>query len=927
MSGSRPRDPGPQVGPSSGAFPELTGDSRAAVEYRGGHLQIIASAGSGKTEVVAQRVVSLLAEGVAPGAIIAFTFTERAAAELKSRIEERAAAAMDPSVLDHFNAMFVGTIHAYCFRLLQQHVAKFETFDVLDDHRLAAFLTRYGRYLDLQGALGGRFFEAVRVFRDNVQVVENELVEADRLEEPFKRVYEDYLALLDDHRFLTYGQQIARAVDALNDPVVFEAVQSKLQHLIVDEYQDINPAQEALIARLASPPVHLCVVGDDDQAIYQWRGSDVSNIVSFTDRYQGAQRFTLSVNRRSVPAVVTAANQFATSITGRLPKDMAPHRPASGTKEVVCWMTDTESDQADLIASTVRRFHDELGYPYRDLAILCRGRSSFTALLDALESQHIPVQPGSRTLLFATPEADLFGRTMSWLIDHDWRAGHTQWAQPQQVDFDDLLRRYEDLYDLGPDAKARTANYLTAWKATVPQEERAANLVGSYYELLECLGVDEWDLSDPWFASRLGTLARCSQVLVDYESTRRRSRPDPDDAARMRGGRDRGEWYFRLLAIFLVNWARGAYEGFDGEDQVDIDAVDLTTIHQSKGLEWPVVFVPSLTSQRFPSKMVGTRGKWHLPPGTFDPVRYEGTKNDERRLFYVAMTRARDFLSLSSFERINNRTPPSPFLKEVAGGVPDRATELPSPPGPSAQPALATTIEISFSDLATYAECGLSYRLRRLLGFQPPLVAEIGYGKAVHHLMRHLAEFVQGQSRHPTDDEIEAMLQNEFYLPSANWAAYQGMRARAGEVVREYLTQYPDELAKVWEVERPFELHLGDVTIFGRADVVIDTTAGAHQELQIIDYKTAVGADGAFDLQLQVYADAGSREGLDIVSAQVHDLASGARQPVDVGPAAISAAEDRVRVLVDDLRAGNFAPTPGPACAHCDVRPICQHRQ
>ena len=922
-------DPPPARDGSSvlSAAPLLEGDAAEAVAYRGGHLQIIAAAGSGKTEVVSQRIVSLLEEGLDPTAIVAFTFTERAAASLKTRIEQRASAKLGSDVLDRFNGMFVGTIHSYCFRILQQHVSRYESFDVLDDHRLTAFLTRYGRAIGIRPNIDKGLFRGIAIFGNNVQVLENELIEAAKLKEPFRGIYQRYLDTLEEHRFLTYGQQILRAVQELGKAEVFNEIHGPLRHLIVDEYQDINPAQEELIRLLATKPVHLCVVGDDDQSIYQWRGSDVGNIVTFDTRYETVKSFSITTNRRSRPAIIEAANGFGDSIQGRLPKTMGSYRPESGAAEVVCWQAETEEEQARVIAESVCHFHDEFGHSYRDIAILCRGRVSFEQILLALQDQHVPVQPGGRTLLFSAPDADLFGRTMSWLVGHTWRAGQFNWGDEEAVDLGDLLSRYRALYDLDDRRARRVRQRLLGWKESVVDASAPANLIRDFYALLNDLGVDEWDLSDPWLVNRLGTLGRCSQVLVDYETTKRRSRPDPEDPAKMRGGQDRGEWYYKMLAIYIVNWARGAYEGFEGEENVDLDAVDLTTIHQAKGLEWPIVFVPSLTSRRFPSSMTGAKGDWRIPESLFSTARYEGSENDERRLFYVAMTRARDYLSLSSFARTPKQYQgPSPFLTVVSGGNLPTLSRLSDPPPPEAAHDEEAIVELTFSELAAYGECGLAYRLRQLLAFQPPLVAELGFGKAVHHVMRHVAEFVQSNGHVPDDAELNSILEHEFYLPAANWAGYRGMREDARALVSEYLTRHPDELHKVWEVERPFELHLGEATISGRADVIIDRSGGGADQLEIVDYKTAAQEDAAFDFQLQVYTDAGRREGLAVEGAYVHELKVGERKPVDVTPAAITQAESRVRGLVGDLRGRRFDPSPGERCRRCDVRMLCRHR-
>ena len=268
---------------------------------------------------------------------------------------------------------------------------------------------------------------------------------------------------------------------------------------------------------------------------------------------------------------------------------------------------------------------------------------------------------------------------------------------------------------------------------------RTADLVGELYELLDELGVRSWDLTDPLAVNRLGTLARFTALLADYESVRRRARPDAETAGEQVGGQDRGDWYYRNLAIHIVNYAQGAYEGFDGEPDFALDAVDLTTVHRAKGLEWPAVFVPSVTANRFPTTRTGQVQDWLVPRDRFDAARYEGSDADERRLFYVAITRARDWLSVSRHERVTTRTvAPSPYFASAA--VPRDRAGRHRPPADRDHAADAQTIEITYSELAAFLDCAMAYRLRNLLGFQPRLAPELGYGKAVHHVLRAIAE-------------------------------------------------------------------------------------------------------------------------------------------------------------------------------------------
>jgi DNA helicase-2/ATP-dependent DNA helicase PcrA len=885
-------------------------------------VQIIASAGSGKTEVVSQRVADLLAEGVVAESIVAFTFTERAAEELKNRIVERVEARLGQPAVDRLNDLFVGTIHGYCFRFLQQRVPRYETYDVLDDNQLTAFLSREANRLEIrQLDASGRLFASIEGFLKAVDVVENELLDPATLPDPFGSVLRSYYESLDRYRLLTFGQQVVRAVRELERPDLAADVHTHLRHLIVDEYQDVNPAQERLIELLTGPEVELCVVGDDQQAIYQWRGSDVSNILSFSRRYPGVAMFEITTNRRSRPQIIEVANRFASTIPNRIDKVMLPHRPSTDPDpEVVAWTADTETDEAGWIASLILDLVDA-GLRYRDIAVLVRSRAAYQRLTEQFATFGIPVQPGGRSGLFDQREALLLGRTVAWLADTEWRDRYSAGAAVTDTD---LFAEYQRVFTLSNSDQRRVVRLLREWKAAVPRTSRTANLVGELYELLGELGIRQWDLSDPMAVSRLGTLARFSSLLVDYESVRRRARPDPDAVGEQVGGQDRGIWYYRNLALHIINYAQGAYEGFDGEADYTLDAVDLTTVHRAKGLEWPVVFVPSVTASRFPSSRTGQQQTWLVPRELFNAARYEGSDADERRLFYVALTRARDWLSVSRHERVTTRrVARSPYHAELASlEVKPEDIVIPriEPPNGSA----ASPISLTYSELAAFMDCGQAFRLRELIGFQPRLAPELGYGKAVHHVMRAVAEATRASGRVPEPEEIDEILNASFFLPAANKAAYRQLRDAARRLVVNYANQHEDDLYRVWETERPFELHLDGVTVTGRADVILDQEDGVPSALAIVDYKTSTSGQPAdHALQLQMYVDAGRREGLDVRAAYVHDLKAAARQPVAVNPAAVEQAEAAVSEAAARVKERDYRPNPGPRCRRCEVRTIC----
>ena len=323
----------------------LSQSQQDVVDHRGTDLQVIACAGSGKTESISQRVAALINDGAEPASIVAFTFTDRAAEELKERIVRRVEEAKGAEFLDRLGPMFVGTIHSYCFRLLQDHVPKYGNYDVLDEHRHAGLLSREHRRLKLS-KLGQKHWQPIRDFVRTADVIANELIDPGALEgTPLADCYTAYREMLERYHFLTFGMIISSAVEALQDPAIFERVQGSLRHLVVDEYQDINPAQERLIELLAQAPVQLCVVGDDDQSIYQWRGSEVRNILEFTKRREGSRDDRTGDQPALAPTHPPSCERRSPSrIPERLDKAMKPKREGADA-EVVAWNAETEPER------------------------------------------------------------------------------------------------------------------------------------------------------------------------------------------------------------------------------------------------------------------------------------------------------------------------------------------------------------------------------------------------------------------------------------------------------------------------------------------------------------------------------------------------------------------------------------------------------
>ena len=950
-----------------------TADQRKVIEEHEGDMQVIACAGAGKTESISRRVAEILRRGAQPQAVVAFTFTEKAATELKERITKHVRRVMGEEMLGRMGRMHVGTIHGYCYRVLTEHKLEVGNHDVLDEHRHQAFVHRHRKALNLEALVTAKTgkkvapFDAAALFIAAVDAVGNELIpDAQMAGTPFGEAYAAYRALLENHRFLTFGLIIAKTVRALeSEPAFRAAVRRDLRHLVVDEYQDVNPAQERLIDLLSDTPragehsVSLCVVGDDDQAIYQWRGSDVGNILGFEPRQRRRAR-TVSVarltdNRRSRPAIVNAANAFASSIPARLPKAMLATRPEAGPA-VVAWSAETDLEEAGVIVRHIHKLH-EAGRPYSDFAILLRSvKTAAPPLIAAFEEAGVPFNCGGRTGLFLNEEINAFGELFAWIPDSNWREGG-RFERPA-----DGSSAYRPATVEGPAAVlgrsfglSRLAIeefvlYLRDWKKhrLAAAGKGRISFVGDFYKLLDALGV--WKLApdtDASHSGRLGAYARFSRILADFESIAFRGRKEtgpvvaaaaaatptqPRYVAASGQAESRNKIVWGSLANFLLNYAKDSYQDFEGETASDRDEVAIFTVHQAKGLEWPVVFLASLTSRRFPSSNSGRAQTWLLPEPCFGPerqARYEGGDADERRLFYVAITRARDAVYLSHPRRKNQKLTPSPYLQELAGSqVIPLMGELPPPPvqavSPSHQP-----IELSFSDLADHEHCGHSYRLSRVFGFQREVAEELGYGKAVHHILRTLAERRRATGLMPSAGEIDRMVETELFVPFANRASYEQMERRVKSLVTTYVGSYAADLERVWATERPFEIRFSNGILSGRADVILDREGDEAGSLAIVDYKVNADADrdARYARQLQIYAAAARGEGLRVDGLYLHALRGDRRDVVFHSPATTSAAVLWAQNAVNAIVTARFPAQPEPIkCAECDYLRICRSR-
>lgn len=943
----------------------LTREQRDAIENAAPWLRILACAGSGKTEVLARRVARLLVSGADPASIVAFTFTERAAKELRDRIEVRAAAGRPElgELPPGGRGMFIGTMHSWALQALQDLGGRYETYEPLTPEREWALSLRVARRLgvvDLYARRQGRASDrvatgpAVTLFLRSVEVVHDDRVPRDRLAAhapEFAAVLERYESLLDDMRLLPYRLMIGRAADALHERGALRAaLHGRIRHVFVDEYQDLNRAQDEIVAGLSAAGATLTVVGDDDQAIYQWRGGDVRLFTDLPERFASVASVDLTLNHRCPDAIVELARPVVENIEGRSGKVLAASRQATCPCVELAVCSDPRHEARE-IATRIKRLLGT-GHQPGDIAVLYRSvRTSSPPLLEALREQGIPHEVTGKFSLLARPEMATLARLFvlwaggTWYPNPDFRA--------EVVTREDLCDAIGDLLGSPPEAAERLMRQLDEIGTRV-RREGVPDSVALYDEVLAVLGLPGTRADVDRREHGLGQL---SALLADFDHAARRAIPkrfyetvaggDAEEAAedallasetaeptrRNVVGFTAGEVWLARLRAYLEEFAGRAAEELAESDEPATNVVHVMTVHQAKGLEFPVVFVPALNRGRFPSSQTGRAEEWYVPTTLFDRERYEGREDDERRLLYVALTRAQDLLAVSWFERYPSGRPaaPSPFTRLLKNELlrAERLGGCRPPPAP-AQPDRVELLDTDFSTLATFRECGYKYWLRHVCGFRPPQAPELGFGKLLHHIIAELARAAMRGRRVEVAD-VDRFLDDRFYLPFAGAVPSAKLREAARRRVARYVRDHGEELGRVLRPEARFEVPLAGARIKGRIDLLLHEPDG--DGIALVDFKTSENRppSAVHQNQLRLYARAASRMGLTPTRLFIHDLDSddpaAARIGVKWDDRAASEFEQELTSWVRGIRGGEFVPAPDRSpCPACDFRKFCRFR-
>ena len=626
----------------------LNSRQREAVVHEGGPLVVFAGAGSGKTRVITYRVAHLISEhGAAPWRILAVTFTNKAAGEMKERLLRLLG--------EDGAAVRVGTFHATCARLLRRHgecVGLSKSFTIYDDQDQQALVKRVLRDLGLDAkryqpkAMAGRINRAKQEVQGPA-----EIDTPDAWSEVVRRVYSTYEERLQQANALDFGDLIYRTVRALESNEQFRAeVVGRFSHVLVDEFQDTNHAQFRLVRLLAEGHQNLCVVGDDDQSIYRWRGADRRNILDFRASFPGATLVKLEQNYRSTKRILRAANAVITRNTEREPKELWTDN-AEGDSVLVVRTMD-ERDEARLVVRGLRELLSQ-DRSLSDVAVFYRTHAQSRVIEEALRGANLgyrivggmrfydraevkdllaylrvmtnPADDMSLLRIINTPARGIGKTTITRLLDQ---------ASEQGTGLFDLLDQGA-FSQIGNAARKRLAGFHGLMMALcdvagsgAPLGEIGAEVV-NHSGYAEMLRHDDSPESDARFQN--------VQELVASMDEYQREHPEAS------------------LAEFLENVTLQT----SADEDVGGDRVTLMTVHAAKGLEFPIVMVTGLEEQVFPFKGIDP---WE------DPEELE----EERRLAYVAFTRAEERLILS-FAAVRR------IFGQQRVGIPSRfLTELPS---------------------------------------------------------------------------------------------------------------------------------------------------------------------------------------------------------------------------------------------------------
>ncbi|MEK4304043.1 DNA helicase PcrA [Oceanobacillus sp. M60] len=630
----------------------LNPEQQRAVRYTEGPLLIMAGAGSGKTRVLTHRIAYLMGEKeVAPRNILAITFTNKAAREMKERVAKL--------VGPQGEYMWVSTFHSMCVRILRRDIDRIgysSNFSILDSADQLSVVKQVLKNLNIDP----KKFDP-RAMLGQISTAKNELITEDEFaknagnfyDRQVAQIYEGYQKMLRKNQSLDFDDLIMQTIHLFDRvPEVLEYYQRRFQYIHVDEYQDTNHAQYFLVKQLAKRYQNLCVVGDSDQSIYRWRGADITNILSFEKDYPSAKTVMLEQNYRSTKSILLAANKVIGNNSGRKPKNLWTDKDDG--KKISYYKGATEQEEALYIADTIQQLTRSGKYQPSDIAILYRTNAQSRAIEDTFVKSAISYQMvgGTRFYdrkeikdmiaylrLITNPDDDI---SFQRVVNEPKRGiGKTSIERLQAYAAEHDISLFEAVKEVDfTGVSKKAANALAGFGSLISsltQQQEFLTATDMVETVLERTGYEEMLNNERSIEaqSRLENLEEFKTVTQEFEKA---SEED------------------KTLIAFLTDLALIAdIDRVDEENPDHSQKITLMTLHAAKGLEFPVVFLIGMEENVFPHSR-----------SMFDEEEME----EERRLAYVGITRAEEelYLTHAQMRTLYGRTnmnPISRFINEI----------------------------------------------------------------------------------------------------------------------------------------------------------------------------------------------------------------------------------------------------------------------
>lgn len=941
------------MAPSPAVLTDLDEAQKAAVVTTEGPVLLIAGPGSGKTLTLIRRTLHILTAGLAkPREVVLCTFTEKAALELRDRLRS---AAIEASYAGDLSSLRTGTIHGICNEFVDRyrHLTPLGNgYEVLDELTQKLFLFEHfdeilgpadnaGRYLG-RWATKWTAIEGIQKYLDKIT---EELIDVEQLVssgeaflEAVGHAYRAYEHALVVENRVDFAHIQKFFFDLLDDPEVGPTVRASVRYVMVDEYQDTNYIQERLLDRLSEGTTNLCVVGDEDQSLYRWRGATVRNILEFPTTHPGATVINLTTNYRSHKDIVQAYDRFMRSADWSNPsggqafrfdktiepdaKTTFPNYPA-----VFSIWGASQRDEATRFADLVRfLFENKVIEDYSQVALLLHSVhiNHSEPYLQALERANIPYFCPRARAYFENEEVRAMLACLSMILGWygDGRGtiqgqGLTHLAKMIDSAVADVGRQYRNPHPL-----SKRLQQLVAEVEALDEEGALDRRPADYlYQLLAVEPFAGW-LANDNRARNLATLSKLLNVFQRYYHYTVITR------------RNIGYMRLHLFNSFFRLLHDGGINEYEDPDQpFPKGHVQVMTIHQAKGLEFPVVVVGSLATQLSSPKDVDrTLGPYYHRPPLEPECRI--TMFDRMRLHYVAFSRAEKVLVLTStetpkshFDPIWQGLPQWPYVQQDLLAAQGFAMKQRTPPKRS----------FSFtSDLKVFETCPRQYQMFRHYDFTPSRSAVIFFGLVVHQTIEDIHRLVLAGKLAEIDDErIEALFDFNFRHLARKDVRPIGATAREAALrqVRDYFRNNFTEMIRVIETEVDVSLEKEGYILTGTVDLLLADDGS----LEVLDFK-AQGRPPDHDRaihtyykQLCIYAHIlEERRGRPPDRLLLYWTGERTRERAlmsfDYRQADVAEAVAHFDAVVAEVQAQHFdvvTPPPPTICKECDFRSYC----